>query len=47
MQFKTIISNIRTPLHIAVEKGNYEIILILLNHRGTNINAQNEIAFCF
>lgn len=35
--------NIRAPLHLAVEKGDINIINILLSQKSININVKDEI----
>ena len=37
--------NKRTPLHEAVEKENIQIIKLLLQQKGIDVNAEDEIFF--
>ena len=32
-----------SPLHLAVEKGNIEIIQLLLNHKNIDANIKNDV----
>lgn len=43
MKKKMKMIQIKTPLFIAIKKQNIEIIKLLLNHKGININAKVEI----
>lgn len=38
-----MISNDRTPLHLAVENKSDEIVQLLLLHKGININLKDQI----
>lgn len=38
-----MISNDRTPLHLAVENKSDEIVQLLLLHKGININFKDQI----
>lgn len=40
MKFKNYFIN-KTPLNIAVEKNNVEIVELLLKYRGINVNVPN------
>ena len=41
--FNTVYITIKTVLHLAVEKGNIEIIKMLLSQSNIDINAKDEV----
>lgn len=43
MKFKKIVYVKRTALHLAVEKKNEEIIKLLLEHDGIDVNVKDSI----
>lgn len=47
IEYQNIIFNEATPLHLAVEKGNIEIIKILLGQKDIDTNIKDEIQFSY
>lgn len=47
MKFITLNFHKKTALHIAIAKGNYDIAMLLLQHKGINVNLIDAVLFIF
>ena len=45
IKFNFIFFDEKTPLHLAVENGDIDIVKILMNNKNIDLNAEDEIRF--